>query len=511
MKKLVSIIGVSLFLIIAGILLIPGIRGTNSDLNYYHNTHNREVGGPFESSGSSSRYALTENIVNKGTFIFTKEEAQFASPDVVGSKGKYFSIFMPGVSIASVPLYKLGLYLGYPQPTAYLLNILFALLNTILIMLIVRKITGGLWIGLFAGLVFLFATNAFVYAFFFTQHHMSTFCLLSILYLCTFPRNLIRNLVSGLLYGYAIFVDIPNAILLFPAMLVLTAGNVTFQKTEQRISVKIKLALVGLALGFGAMLFVIGNYNKITTGSYTSLPQFIGRSEDFSVEESKDPVNKPEEIKQKDASVFETHSPFVTRFLINGFYILLASDERGWLVYSPILFLGILGLYVALRKKESTTFAQLLFSTAIINLLLYAMFGDPWGGWAFGPRYMIPAAATMTILIGYATKMYRGKIVYASIVLVLLAYSTFVNSLGSLTTAQIPPKQEAIYLLNYTPYTYAYNLSLIDQNQIRSMLYVSALYQKISAREYLILYWLTILLFTSGTFMCAVMEDTKKK
>ncbi|MBP9720558.1 MAG: hypothetical protein KBD02_04785, partial [Bacteroides sp.] len=181
-RKIFIGIAFALCIAISAGLLLPGIKGTNSDPKYYEKTRNREVGGPFESSGSTSRYILTEAIAESSRINLTREEAQFASPDVAGNAKKYFSLFMPGVSYAAVPLYKIGAMFGSGQIGAFTLNIVLALLNVMLIALIVRKLTGGLWIGLFSGLTFLFATNALPYSFFFTQHHLGTFCLLLLLW-----------------------------------------------------------------------------------------------------------------------------------------------------------------------------------------------------------------------------------------------------------------------------------------------------------------------------------------
>ena len=74
MKKVFLSVIIGIFFFFAGILLIPGIRGTNNDLRYYQQSKNREVGGPFESSGSTSRYLLTETIAEDRRIYFSQEE-----------------------------------------------------------------------------------------------------------------------------------------------------------------------------------------------------------------------------------------------------------------------------------------------------------------------------------------------------------------------------------------------------------------------------------------------------
>ncbi len=506
-KKIFTGIAFATCIAISAGLLLPGIKGTNSDPSYYEVTRNREVGGPFESSGSTSRYVLTEAIAKDSRIDLTVEEAQFASPDVAGNPNKYFSLFMPGVSYAAVPFYKIGNVLGSGQMGAFSLNIVLALLNVVLISLIVRKLTGGLWIGLFSGLTFLFATNALPYSFYFTQHQLGTFCLLLILWLYQLPRNMLTNILAGFTYGYAIFTDMPNAIILLPAMVAIGLQNFSLINNEKKLSLKIKLSIVGLLVGLIPMLYALGIYNQTLTGSYTNLPQFIGRSSDFSEQPEKQLINKPVEELTK----FDHIAPFFSRLTINGFYILLVSDERGWLVYSPIVFLGLLGLYKALKEKgETQAFAQVVLSSFLIALLLYSMFGDPWGGWSFGPRYMIPAAAALCIMLGYSAAAFKGKSVYTVILFVLLSYSIYVNALGVMTTTQIPPKQEAIYLNRYVPYTYAYNIGLIEKNQSRSYMYNAYLQDKISIKQFHIYYAIIVLGFLSSVYLLSVFEKHKK-
>ena len=507
MKKVFLSVIIGIFFFFAGILLIPGIRGTNNDLRYYQQSKNREVGGPFESSGSTSRYLLTETIAEDRRIYFSQEEAEFASPDVVGKDGKYFSIFMPGVSFVGVPFFKLGEVLGAGQIGSYLMNTLVAMINVLLIFLIVRKKSNNNWVGLFSGLVFLFGSNAFAYSFFYTQHHLSTLCLLIGIYLVTFDRNFINNLLLGAIYGYAIMIDIPNIFIMFPLLIFAFSQHFKIKKAEQSISLSLKYSFIYIAIGAIPLLAGIGLYNYSLTKNYTKLPQFIGRTETFSQEQRKAPIKTT--VKEKDP--FEVNTPFLTRNLLNGLYILLISDERGWLVYSPILFIGFLGVIAGLKKKHSSGFIQTLFSIFIVNLLLYAMFGDPWGGWSFGPRYMIPAAAVMSVLIGYATFHYRKNILYVLFVVTLIAYSSYINTLGAITTTEVPPKQEAAYLTSHIPYTYKYNLSLLKENKIRSFFYTSSLVTVISAFDFFIIYWSVILMLLSFSFSLAIIHEKDKE
>src|SRR6185436_9301842 len=102
--------------------------------------------------------------------------------------------------------------------------------------------------------------------------------------------------------------------------------------------------------------------------------------------------------------------PFVTKVQLVGAYTLLLSDERSVPVYSPVVLLGIFGIVALYKKRQKIAAANILAGTILVNLLLYSMFGDPWGGWSFGPRYLIPSLAMLCIGLALAMQIYRKKL-----------------------------------------------------------------------------------------------------
>ena len=88
-------------------LFIKGSSDLSGSLNYQYDKETN-VGGPFESSNSNSRYALVEAIVNNNSFFLSEKLAKFATPDLTRIGNKYISIFTPGVSLIAVPFYILG-------------------------------------------------------------------------------------------------------------------------------------------------------------------------------------------------------------------------------------------------------------------------------------------------------------------------------------------------------------------------------------------------------------------
>lgn len=480
-----SILGV--VLIISVVLLLSYTRGDlkNGKLQYQSGI-NTKSGGPFELSNTTGRYVLTEAIVNRGTLFLTEDEAKASAPDVVSFKGHYFSIFTPGISFLGVPLYFLGKILGYPQLSTFMLNVIFALGNIFLIYFIARKLGADRIPAVIGGFTFAFATNALGYMLSFTQHHVSTFFILCALLVVSGKPKFWKNLLFGALFGAGLFADIPNAFLMAPLLIFLFCRQFTLTHVKEKIIAKVNLSGIFLAFGLLPFLFAFGWYNFTTAGKATLLAQNIGRTAVISREYEKAQEIRRSQVKHEvgDAVI---STPFQTRSSLNGLYILLISNERSWLFYSPVVLIGLVGLYFAYKSAKHSVFAVLAISVVAVNIVLYSMFGDPWGGWAFGPRYLIPAASLMSGAVAvFITKFRKNYFLIASFG-VLFVYSVFVSSLGAITTNSIPPKVEAI---NFNPpiaYTYERNLNMADRGESASLLYNALLKNNLTVMQFLIL------------------------
>ena len=166
------------------------------------------------------------------------------------------------------------------------------------------------------------------------------------------------------------------------------------------------------------------------------------------------------------------NTPYNPRLELNGFYILLFSNERGIFYFSPILLAGVWGLGILYKQKKERTAVSVIVGSALICVLTYSMFGDPWGGWAYGARYMIPAEALLALGVGAAFESLK-KLPSQLLVGVLLIYSVAVAVVGTVTTTSVPPKVEAVHLQSYIPYTYQRGVDLIEQNFSNSLVYNS--------------------------------------
>lgn len=482
-KRIFTNLYLGLIAVICILIFFLFIKGNKGNPIAFQNTNDSRVEGPFELTNSNSRYALTESIVNQGTFFFNDAQARFSAPDLVAYNNKFFSIFTPGISFLGIPFYLVGKYIGYPQLFTYFSTHLFAFLNVLLIALLTIKLGGKIYHGIMGGLVFLFGTNALGYSLTFTQHHASTLLLLLGILNALGERTLIKNVLFGMIFGAGMLVDIPNAFLLFPVAIYILYKNFAVKKIRQKSKLILKIGVTGLFIGLVPFIALYSWYNYQTTGSYTKIAQFIGRSD------YPKPIQTAEakeiKIEEKDTKPRLFKVPFDTRLQFNGLYILLASEERGIFYYSPILLIGLLGLFIAYKNKKFREAGILTFSVICTNVILYSMFGDPWGGWAFGPRYLIPAEALLSAGIGIAVWRFIRNPIFISAFFILLFYSVIVTFSGALTTNGVPPKGEALNLITPIPYTYEYNFQFIDENLSSSLIYNIFLQSFISLRSFL--------------------------
>lgn len=466
--KIVLFIFVTLFCVFA-------IKG-NWVSYRYQDDKSTSLAGPFESSSNSSRYALTESIVVNRSFFLTDELAKFSSPDLTRIGEKFITIFTPGVSMLGVPFYKIGQYYNAPQISTFLLSTIVSIANMYLIAHIVVKFGISSWVGLASGIIFLFGTNAYSYSNSFGQHHISTALLLITIILSKTRLGVVQNILFGSVIGLGLLVDIPNGFLMLPAIILFIYRNFITIEDDKNIEIQFNGSALWILVGIVPFILLFGHYNKIVTGSYFKLGQTSGRY----IYSNSTISEVTKKVAEKDRSDFHQFYP---RRILDGIIVLLASHDRGIFKYSPILILGLLGLF-SKRVKKGDHFIKLLVSTMMINLLLYSLFNDPWGGWSFGSRYLIPTNAIMSILIGFAIDRYSKKIYFGLLIGVLFYYSAYINSLGAITTQIVPSSIQVPYLSEKIDDDYKYNISLLNENTSSSLVYNTILNNFITARNF---------------------------
>ena len=201
---------------------------------------------------------------------------------------------------------------------------------------------------------------------------------------------------------------------------------------------------IAILATFSVFLIISGlhlYYNKINFGTYFKFTNTLPRYQIVNLAQL-----QGTDVVAGTAPNSGSGTVFQETNLPRGIFELTVAPDKGLLVFSPILLLAFLGMYFALQKSASLE-AGTIFSLVLVDLFTYASFGDPWGGWAFGPRYLIPAMFGCAIFVGMALSELRNKLWPKLLTFVLFSYSAAVALLGALTTNAVPPKVEAVYII----------------------------------------------------------------
>lgn len=451
--------------------------------------------GPFELSPERGRFALIYSLVENHSLIFDLAIAKLAIPDLaINALGQYVSLFAPGVSFLVVPGYVIGKFFGAAQVGTFAVIALFGLLNAWLVAAIAKALGAKWYSALLSGMIFLFATPAFAYATTLYQHHISVFLLLLAIWALLRLPSLGGFMVVWFACALSVVVDNPNLFLMFPVGLL--ALSRLFQSMNLKLSTPFpwKRGVLGVAtfLAFVPPVAFFLWYNLSAYGNPFQLPGTLQSVTEI------DATGKPvtETAYQKKlltekqlASLREGGNKektavgfFKTRNLYNGFFIHTLSFDRGIIAFTPVLCMGIGGFLLLYRREKS--WAAFFIATMGVNVLLYSMWGDPWGGWAFGSRYLIPTYALLAIGLALALSSWGKRVWFLALFIPLFLYSAGVNTLGALTTSTNPPKIQVLALEEQTGHEQKYTF-------LRNWEYLNQKYEKIGSKSFVYQAWAT--------------------
>ncbi|MBI2096216.1 MAG: hypothetical protein HYT43_01120 [Candidatus Taylorbacteria bacterium] len=207
-----------------------------------------------------------------------------------------------------------------------------------------------------------------------------------------------------------------------------------FQKFEQinLLGGKAPLKRLALIITVGAVL--LGSkalYNHLAFGNWKQLsnllPEYNGRNLGFlELNSEREAKNKSNPFDGQSLSIFH---------LRHGLYTLTISPRYGIFALSPVFFLSILVVF-ALRKEMRREHLVMIIAIAA-NILLYASFKDPNGGWSFGSRYLVPSMPFLSILAVLAANLKNAG--WRIGVFLTCLYSTANALSGALTTSSLSP------------------------------------------------------------------------
>lgn len=412
--------------------------------------------GPFELSPERGRFALTYSIIEDRSLEFSADLARFVVPDLGYVHGKYVSLFAPGVSFIVLPGYVIGKAFGASQAGTFMVVSVFAFLNYLLIKKISILLGSNRYIANLAGLVFLFATPAYAYAVNLYQHHISTFLILMSVYLLVkFNDKWISLFSVFFLCALGIAVDNPNFFMMFPLGLYALAKSVGFIEKKSMYKISLKFGKILAVIGVIVPVIFYLTFNKASYGNPLQLSGTVASV--VAIDEYGYPA-LPENVKDDPELLKKALNPdkqekssvgfFSPRAIVNGLYIHIFSEDRGILFYTPIILFGAYGIFVLYRK--SSPYLALLLGIGLSGIILYSMWGDPWGGWAFGSRYMIPVYSIFAIFLSIAITNLPRIIFIKIIMALIIVYSLGINTLGAITTSALPPKVQVPELSKVT-------------------------------------------------------------
>lgn len=511
-----------LFYVFCTIMLFLSIRGLpgNPTLAELRSATWRDE-GPFELSPERGRFTLLYSIIENNSFSFSPDLARFAEPDVAYSQGKYVSLFAPGLSFLVMPGYLIGKFFGASQVGTFAMVSIFAVLNGILIRLIAIRIGVNQLSATIAAYTFIFASPAFAYAVNLYQHHISTFLiLLSIFLLIRFHTFWSLSFV-WMLCVLSVVIDYPNFFMMLPIGVYALSRLFIIQKKREE-SVTLQFPLVGL-LSFMSILLPVIFFCWVNIVSYGKPFQLAGaleRPQKINADGSPVLASKTKKLALAKSSSGQQSSSyhvnvityFVNRNLMNGLYTHVLSLDRGMIVYTPVMFFAIIGIVVAWKRR--IIFFPLLIAIAGVNILLYSLWGDPWGGWAFGSRYLIPSYAILSIFIAIALSTLRKNIFFLFFFFITLVYSLSINTLGAITSSKNPPRVEVAGLEKISgikqEYTFMKNAEFLSSGRSKSYVFQTIASRYISAWNYY-LYVISILVAAAGFFIVSLWIVGKQK
>lgn len=321
-------------------------------------------------------------------------QQSFAVPKgigILGRDGQYYSIRYPLLSILAVPFVSVGFALAHllNLPSHYVaavcalvLSLLLTAGTTVLVALLALRLGSTKQGAYFAALSFAFGTTALVYAREFFAEPLLAFLTAVSLYLAigqTKREHIIASILAGLMVTAK-----PAGVVVGPVL------SAYFLAKRRPLRIVIG-PVIGTAMG--VMLYFIYNYMRF--GSFLSFGQKTSR---FGLE------GIPE------------------RF----FGMLFAFGAGGGLIwYCPPVILAIWALYKAFQSKS-----KILEVLAIAGVFLgYLVLHSFWefGGWSWGPRFLVPTLPGLLALTGLLGKQWRKWLILLTVIGLIVNAPTLVS------------------------------------------------------------------------------------
>ncbi len=463
-----------IFILIFSLYLLT-LRGVMGNPQSYDVLRLEKVGSPFENSVERGRYILALSLIHNQTVSLPQDEAYPAQPDIGVYRGQFFTLFTPGVSATIIPFYLLGSIVHLGQVFAYFTVIVVAMLNYFLLYKIQQNMFGfSSKAALFGVALFALATNAWSYGITLYQHHFITCFLLGAVYAIwryKHSSNLLYVVVGAVCLGLSSFFDEISTIFTLPIMVYFLWVVIA---TKRHTRAWRAVGIFVLILGTITILHAVYNWTQF--GSPFKLTGMIARWREVVHVMTERGVGLEEATRQELS--LKTYDVMLRPLSIpKGLVLLFLSPDRGLFFFSPIILYMMFG-FGEMKKRKGARWQEysIFLCVAITIVVVYAAWGDAAGGWAYGPRYLIPAVACIVpfVVRGVQSQLTEGssftRRAHFLLIALLLGYSTAVSALGATTTNLIPAQSYGEHVQR-GGYNFLLNMKYVGEGVSGSFLY----------------------------------------
>lgn len=368
------------------------------------------MGGRLFISDGVAMYMTTRAIVLEQTIAVPadKELPQL----IVGHGGRIYSPYDIGQPLLAIPFYLLGWFAAALNPNAgerlvtefavsTLPQVATALAGAILYRLC-YAIYGKVRIAIAISLLWGTGTLAWPYALvYFSESVLTLFLLLSwyFLVISDMRRNSFPLLYAGIAFGIAVITRVGALVYLPPTLIYLAFSGINRHRYWRNGALAMPAhRLLWFVAGFLPLLLIFLWHNAVRFGRIWQTG-YEGMS-------------------------------FSTPLQV-GIYGLLFSPGRSLFLYSPLVGLGLAASLTFLRRYPKLgLYIGSLFATALV---FYGKWWAWYGGWSWGPRFLVPLIPMLLLPIG----VYWGSRPFRILVLATWLLSLFVVLPGVLVDFNI--------------------------------------------------------------------------
>jgi hypothetical protein len=406
---------------------------------------------PFETSMERGRFAQVVALAETGN-LKVNSFTRFLEPDLAWYNNNFYSTFPPGVAFIALPFYLLGRLFNLSQIFTFLTSAVFTTITAYIIYLCCQMQNISNRSSVLAALIFAFTSSTWAYSVSLSAHAVSAFTIalgyFTLQKIAKSEKEFWCFALMGALFGACFFVDYPNILIFLPLLIYALAQKMFVFREEEKdnvLEIQIPKGLGYLVLVFSLFFALFATFNLRT------FHKPIAFTNTYSIKFLQNPKESFDKMHLNN-DIFETRN-YSHRFsldsTLDGINTLTFSKDRGLFFYAPIYLLAFLGLVLMVRKNRRLAgLAVTGLITFLLNLVIYASYDDPWGGWAFGPRYLTTTLPILAIFVaeGIEFLFTKGKFLAKTLIFTVLIYCFTVALLGALTTNAVPPSVEAVGL-----------------------------------------------------------------